>query len=106
MAEAFLNNCKVVDHIDGHKSNNHLSNLQAITHSKNIKKGYEQNTFKNPHKGREIWIIAENKKTLEKTYYKSLRACEKETGIDRHRIKTFLEGKRNNLTDYNFYYDN
>lgn len=105
MAEAFLNNCKVVDHIDGDKSNNNLSNLQAITHSQNIKKAYEENDYVNPHKGRGIWIIAENKETLEKSYFRSMRSCEKFTGVDRHRIKHFLKGERNNWTKYNFYYD-
>lgn len=54
MAEAFLNNCAVVDHIDADKSNNRLENLQAVTHSQNIKKAYKENTYKNPHKGRGI----------------------------------------------------
>ena len=43
MAEAFLNNCKVVDHIDGNKSNNLLTNLRSVTHSVNIQKAYKEN---------------------------------------------------------------
>ena len=105
MAEAFLNNCKVVDHKDGNKSNNVLSNLQAVTHSQNIKKAYEENDYKNPHKGRGIWIIAEEKETKVQHRFKSMRSCEKFTGVDRHRIKHFLKGERNNWTKFNFYYD-
>ena len=82
MAEAFLNNCKVVDHKDGNKSNNVLSNLQAVTHSQNIKKAYEENDYKNPHKGRGIWIIAEEKETKVQHRFKSMRSCEKFTGVD------------------------
>ena len=105
MAEAFLNNCEVVDHIDGNKSNNKLSNLQAITHSENIAKAYRENTYVNPHKGRGIWVIAEDKETGEEFHFKSMRECEAATGIDRHRIKTFLTGERPNNTKYNFCYD-
>lgn len=105
MAEAYLNNCKAVDHKDANKSNNNLSNLQAVTHSENITKAYKDNDYVNPHSGRGIWIIAENKETHEKHYFKSMRSCEKFTGVDRHRIKHFLKKERNNWTNYEFYYD-
>ncbi len=105
MAEVFLDNCTVVDHIDGNKSHNELSNLRAVSHSENIRKAYQENNYINPHKGRGIWIIAENKETKERFHYKSMRECERKTGIDRHRIRTFLLQQRTNNTPYNFYYD-
>lgn len=105
MAEAYFKNCKVIDHIDSNKSNNHISNLRPVTHSENIKKAFTKENRKNTHSGRGVWIIAENKNTKEKLYFKSLRSAEKTLGIDRHRIKTFLEKTRNNHTDYNFQYD-
>lgn len=105
MAEAFLNNCEVVDHIDGDKSNNLLTNLRSVTHSENIKKAYKENNYTNPHKGRGIWVIAENKNTKERISYKSMRECERATGVDRHKIKLFLTNQKPNYTIYNFYYD-
>ena len=105
MAEVFLDNCEVIDHFDGNKSNNKVSNLRAVSHSENIRKAYQENTYINPHKGRGIWIIAENKETKEQIHFKSMRECERATGIDRHRIKHFLLKERTNNTPYNFYYD-
>lgn len=105
MAEAFFNNAKVIDHKDYNKSNNKKENLRPVSHSENIKKAYEENNYVNPHKGRGIWIVAKNKETGEENCYKSMRECERETGVDRHRIKNFLKGERNNWTNYEFYYD-
>ena len=44
MAEAFLDNCEVVDHKDSNKSNNILSNLRAVSHSENIRKAHQEKT--------------------------------------------------------------
>lgn len=103
MAEAFLNNCAIVDHIDANKSNNILSNLRAVTQSENIKKAYKENTYVNPHKGRGIWVVAEENHI--KHYFDSMRKCEEYTGVDRHRIRYFIRGERTNLTPYKFYYN-
>ena len=105
MAEAFFNNAKLLDHKNAIKSDNHFNNLQPLTQSQNIKKGYEENDYHNPHSGRGIWIVAENKESGEKQYFKSMRECERKTGVERHRIRHFLKGERNNWTKYNFYYD-
>jgi len=105
MAEAFLNNCAVVDHINANKSDNRLENLRPISHSENIKKAYQENTFVNPHSGRGIWLNVTNKETGEKTVVKSMRAAERLTGVDRHRIKTFLENTKPNYTNFEFEYN-
>lgn len=54
MAEAFLHNCKVVDHANAVKNFNILWNLNPSTHAENIAKAYKENDYVNPHKGRGI----------------------------------------------------
>ena len=53
--------------------------------------------------GGTIFIIHKNNKnTKEEFIFPSMRKCEKFTGVDRHRIKTFLRNEKPNYTDYNF----
>lgn len=106
MAEAFFKNAKVIDHIDNNKSNNHIENLRAVTHSENIKKSYVELKSKSQYKGGRVPVVAVDKNTGEKFTFKSMRECERSTGVDRHRIKTFLDGTVKNYTNYNFYYHN
>lgn len=104
MAEVFFNNTKYIDHIDNNKSNNHIDNLRPITNRENVIKGMEhaKNFHSNVGWFKPLKIKAVNKITKECAVYGSIRACEKETGVDRHRIKTFLRKERPNYTDYEF----
>ena len=47
-------------------------------------------------------VKAIDKKTKEVFIFESLRKCEKFTGVDRHRIKTFLRNEQPNYTKYIF----
>lgn len=67
VAEAFLNHKKqrhtlVIDHIDNNPLNNHLSNLQIITHRDNIAKGYSIRKTSSNIRG-VYWHISQKKWT-------------------------------------------
>lgn len=96
VAECFVPNPlgnPIVDHIDGDKTNNTVSNLQWVTNSENVKKGYLQN--KEYRRGKfqkcPVYITTEPR-----VYFPSLRECAKGLGLPEERIKTvlrFFDGK-------------
>ena len=104
MAEAYFNNAKYIDHIDNNKSNNDISNLKPITCKENTLKGMEHAKQFHTNVGwfKSLKVKAINKNTKEVFIFESLRKCEKFTGVDRHRIKTFLRNERPNYTKYIF----
>lgn len=102
MGKAFLGNPSVINHKDGNKSNNKLINLEKSTHSENIKHAYDNGMYKNK---KSVSVVIINKDTNKIIIAKSMREAERITGIDRHRIKTFIEKTRNNYTKWNFEYN-
>lgn len=67
VAESFLNHVpdgykKVIDHIDSNKLNNNVSNLQIVTHRKNLSLGYKNKKTSSKYtgvcwdKGRKKWL--------------------------------------------------
>lgn len=104
MAEAFFNNAKYIDHIDNNKSNNNINNLRPISNRENVLKGMEDAKKYHGNVGwfKPLKIQAVNKITKEVVNFDSLRQCEKYTGVDRHRIKTFVRKERSNYTNWNF----
>lgn len=102
MGKAFLGNPQVVCHKDNNKSNNKLSNLKGATHKENIQDAYDDNLYKSTSS---VSLIITDTITGEKQISRSMREAERITGIDRHRIKTFLIGTHNNYTKWKFEYN-
>lgn len=102
MGKAFLGNPQVVCHIDNNKSNNRLSNLKGATHKENIQDAYNDHLYKSTNS---VAVIITDTTTDQVYKTKSMREAERITGVDRHRIKTFLTGFRNNYTKWDFKYN-
>lgn len=102
MGKAFLGNPQVVCHIDNNKSNNRLSNLKGATHKENIQDAYNDHLYKSTNS---VAVIITDTTTDQVYKTKSMREAERITGVDRHRIKTFLTGSRNNYTKWDFKYN-
>lgn len=104
MAEAYFKNAKYIDHIDNNKANNSIENLRPITCKENTIKGMEHAKQFHTNVGwfKSLKVKAINKDTKETFIFESLRKCENFTGVDRHRIKTFLRNERPNYTRYDF----
>lgn len=101
MGVTFLGNPQVVNHIDGNKSNNIISNLEKSSHSHNIKHAYDTGVYKST---KQVAVKITNIHTKVSQLTKSMREAERITGVDRHRIKTFISNTRNNYTDWIFEY--
>ena len=99
MGEVFLGNPQVINHINGNKSDNRLENLERSTHSKNIKHAYDNGYYLSK---KSVNLVVKNRYTGEVIHCSSMREAQRVTGVERHRIKTFLSGSRNNYTDWEF----
>ena len=92
LAHCFIdnpNNYKYVNHKDSNKLNNNLDNLEWCTNSYNVKHGWESGNRMNNNTQLNVYDLDHN---YLKTF-KSIRECERELGIDRHKIARVLRGE-------------
>lgn len=105
IAETLLPNPKnlqQIDHIDGNKLNNKLSNLEWVSNAINTQRGYDNNLYLFPT--RSYAISAIEKGTSKKYIFKSIRACSEYLHLNRKTISAILNHKKTNNYNYDFSY--
>nr|DAH92587.1 MAG TPA: homing endonuclease [Bacteriophage sp.] len=104
IAETFLenpNNLPMVNHIDGNKLNNALTNLEWCTNAHNVQEAYNRKLYKSTYK---CTIKAISKETLECIEFRSIRECAKVLGLNRKTLTEILKGNKTNNYGYEFEY--
>tara|TARA_R110000868_G_scaffold54175_1_gene169627 strand:- start:44 stop:556 length:513 start_codon:yes stop_codon:yes gene_type:complete len=111
IAEAFIPNDKnnlLINHKDGNKMNNHISNLEWCTYSENLKHAYKiglytdikkagvygKHTIKYAQKANEKIVLD----TQTGIFYDSIKEAASILGINYWNIAQYLSGKRKNKT--------
>ena len=96
MKDAFLSsedkNKTVVNHIDGVKTNNILTNLELCTNSENVKHAYDSGLYKNRKRSHNVEVDG--------VIYKSVRNASDVLQINRRRLEGILKGRIPNHTNY------
>lgn len=93
-------NLPMVNHIDGNKLNNDLSNLEWYTNSYNTQEAYDKGLYKSRTK---CPIKAINMNG-EVTIFKSIRQCAEGLGLNRKTLTSILQGLKSNNYPYIFEY--
>ena len=107
VAETFIenqNNLPQVNHKDGNKLNNKVSNLEWTTNSENTQHGYDNSLYHfGTSKSYPVNVYTKSREYI--NTYPSIRQLCKELGLNRKTVSAILNGKKKtNNYDYIFEY--
>lgn len=87
--------CLDINHIDGDKLNNHISNLEVCTRSENIRHAFEHG-LKTPSRQIKVRVIETGK------IYNSIRDCGRDLRCNQSDICKCLKGVHDHVQGYHF----
>ncbi|MDF2036578.1 NUMOD4 domain-containing protein [Cytobacillus oceanisediminis] len=95
-------NKKTINHVDGDKSNNHVTNLEWNSYSENLKHAYKSGLNKGRTDSSIGAVKATNLKTGEEIIFLSQAHASKALNIHDGNIAKVVNGKRKSASNYNF----